>query len=339
MRRHSRNDALYDKIEYAKTEYDYPVLSLDSLRTFLPSVQTQLESRRMILQIDIDALKSSLEEDGRKIGLEPRTFDLFLARLRSLQAAASDAPFIMLKKGLTLNPVFYQLVLQYMKTADFPRRYEVLTRIYPTEGKWENIVPETFLNFLAKDLGKVEFTGVSIISSELDTVIKRDLALVILIVIFSIFLLLILHFGSIKAALLAIIPVLCGTIWMVGTMQLLGIKMNYLNIVVAPMIIGIGVDNGIHLLHRFYETENPDLNAIVQFTGRAIMITSLTTLLGFGSLALASYRGVREMGLLSIIGVGFCLIASIGFLPAILKIWSRRRKISDIIGLDDGEIR
>ena len=105
------------------------------------------------------------------------------------------------------------------------------------------------------------------------------------------------------------------------------------------MIIGIGVDNGIHLLHRFYETENPDLNAIVQFTGRAVMITSLTTLLGFGSLALASYRGVREMGLLSIIGVGFCLVASIGFLPAILKIWSRRRKISDIIGLDDGEIR
>jgi len=161
---------------------------------------------------------------------------------------------------------------------------------------------------------------------------------------------LLLYFGNLAKALFAIFPVLLGSLWMLGTVQILGIELNFLNVVVMPMIIGVGVDNSIHLVQRYYErssdagakNDSPhlgDLRRAVARTGRALVMTSLTTIVGFGSLALADFKGVREMGLISILGMAYTLIVSLAILPALLIIWGERHTLWDIISRDNGEIR
>jgi predicted RND superfamily exporter protein len=128
------------------------------------------------------------------------------------------------------------------------------------------------------------------------------------------------YFRSFTRALLAMIPVLFAVLSMLGIMHLLHMRLNYLNIIAIPMIVGIGVDSAIHLLARFYEGEQHNMRIAIEKTGRAIVITSLTTIFGFGSLSVASFSGIREIGILSIIGVTCTLFAALIFLPAILRL-------------------
>jgi predicted RND superfamily exporter protein len=339
-----KNDALYDNIEDA---YDtYNILSCDSLRTFLPSIKTQRRSQQLILSLDVDALESNLLSQGRKLAFSPETFQPFFDRLRLLQQHARQRNFI--EFASVNSPIFKRLVWKYMHRSS--RGYRIVTHIYPPSGTWHKVVPTEFLNSLEKDVGNVDFTGVAIIAKELEKVVKKDLAYVVLIVTLAVLLLLIFHFRSFGRAILSLIPVLCGSLWMLGTMHILGIQMNFLNIIVVPMVIGIGVDNGIHLLQRYYAArtqsavpqhgKNSDhLLITIENTGRAVVITSFTTIIGFGSLAFAGFRGIREMGILSILGVGFCLIAALTILPAVLKICERSERITDLVGVEQDEIR
>jgi predicted RND superfamily exporter protein len=111
---------------------------------------------------------------------------------------------------------------------------------------------------------------------------------------------------------------------MLGTMHLLGMKLHYMNIIALPMIVGIGVDAGLHLLQRYYEDERRNLRAAVTRTGRAVVITSMTTMLGFGSLSLAHFQGLRELGLVAIIGVLYTMFGALLVLPAVLRMLDPR---------------
>ncbi len=90
------------------------------------------------------------------------------------------------------------------------------------------------------------------------------------------------------------------------------------------MIVGIGVDSAIHLLGRFYENERHNMRLAIERTGRAIVVTGLTTIFGFGSLSIASFRGIREIGFLAIVGTICTLFASLIFLPAILNLLDKK---------------
>ncbi len=339
-----KNDALYDNIEEAHGTYD--ILSCDSLRTFLPSIKTQQRSQQLILSLDIDALEHTVLSQGRKLSFTPETFQPFLERLLSLQQHARQENFV--EFGSVNSPIFKRLVWKYMHRSS--RGYRIVTHIYPPSGTWHQAVPTEFLHSLKKDVGHIDFTGVAIIARELEKVVKKDLAYIVIVVTLSVLLILLFHFRSLSRAILSLIPVLCGSLWMLGSMHILGIQMNFLNIIVVPMIIGIGVDSGIHLLQRYYAAmaqdadpqhrKNSDhLLTTIENTGRAVVITSLTTIIGFGSLAFASFRGIREMGILSILGVSFCLIAALTILPATLKIWERRKRFTDFVGIEQDEIR
>ena len=125
-------------------------------------------------------------------------------------------------------------------------------------------------------------------------------------------------FKSLKHALLAMIPLLFGIVWMTGVMGLGGIQITLLNIICIPLIIGIGIDDGVHILHRYRIEGQGALDMVYRSTGKAIIITSMTTMLAFGSLVFATYRGFGSMGIALFIGVGTCLAASVFVLPAIL---------------------
>jgi predicted RND superfamily exporter protein len=141
----------------------------------------------------------------------------------------------------------------------------------------------------------------------------------------AIMLFLYLDFRSLKYALLAMVPLAVGTVWMLGMMAAMGMKLNMINVMCLPLILGIGIDDGVHVLHRYRREGKGSVPAVLKYTGRAIILTSLTTMIGFGSMALASHRGMASMGQVLFLGVGACFLSSAFVLPAIITVLERRR--------------
>jgi len=126
-------------------------------------------------------------------------------------------------------------------------------------------------------------------------------------------------------ALLAALPTAVGLVWMLGWMGWIGLQFNLANLIAVPLILGVGVDNGAHMMHRFLQEGHQGMTVVLHHTGRAILISSLTTMIGFGSLALASHRGMASMGLILFSGVASCLITSTLLLPCLLRLLAARR--------------
>ena len=123
---------------------------------------------------------------------------------------------------------------------------------------------------------------------------------------------------------LALVPVSVGFIWLGGLMAWLNVPLNPANIMTLPLVIGIGVTNGIHILNRFAEEQTPSI--LARSTGKAVFVSGLTTIAGFGSLILAKHRGIQSLGYVMATGVAMCMIAGLTFLPALLNLLMRRRE-------------
>ena len=105
---------------------------------------------------------------------------------------------------------------------------------------------------------------------------------------------------------------------MLGVYPLLGFKLNPINIAVIPLVIGMGIDFGIHLAHR-YRVEQ-DITMVYRYTGKGVALSALTTMIGFGSLGLiGTFGSISSMGIILFIGLASCLTAALLVLPALLR--------------------
>jgi len=123
-------------------------------------------------------------------------------------------------------------------------------------------------------------------------------------------------------AALILLPVAVGSLWTVGVMDLFSIRFNLANLVILPLILGIGVVNGIHIIHRYREEESANILSLS--TGQAVVLSSLTTMIGFGAMMAARHQGIFSLGLVLTLGVFCCLAASVTTLPAMLKLCSQK---------------
>lgn len=144
-----------------------------------------------------------------------------------------------------------------------------------------------------------------------------------------VFLVLLIAFRRPADALLALVPAMVGFAWMLGVMALLGFRFDAANIVVLPLILGIGVDAGVHLVHRARQSAAEHgvarLDEVVAGTGAAVALASVTTAVGFAALMLAEYGAMFSLGLLMTIGILCCLVASLFVLPSIMVVTGRAR--------------
>lgn len=113
----------------------------------------------------------------------------------------------------------------------------------------------------------------------------------------------------------AIATLLSGMVWAGAAIQALGVKLSILNVVGIPILLGIGVDVVIHLLHRLAEEGPGGVRRAMATTGVAASVSTLTTILSFLSLLLAGNRGVRDLGLLVVVGLSAVFVASVVMLP------------------------
>ncbi len=135
---------------------------------------------------------------------------------------------------------------------------------------------------------------------------------------------LLLDFRRPLVALLAFMPLFCGIALTCGIMWLLGEKIHYINMIALPIIIGIGIDDGVHYFHRYLHAGRANIASAFSSVGRAILLTSLTTMIGFGSLNFYLMRGMASLGRVLFIGVGLCFIVTVILLPALASIFEHR---------------
>jgi len=211
--------------------------------------------------------------------------------------------------------------LPHAYKAQFLSRDETkyLITIYPDFEIWDALGKEKGDKFIS-DLAEVNhsITGTPIFMMDLYNAVGDELLITGIGLIIILLGVLLIHFKSIKYTLLAFLPLAFTLVYMVGTMSLLGIKFNMLNFLVVLLVIGIGLDDGVHVLHHYKEGEH-NIKILFSTIGRAILLTTITTVFGFGSLSFSSYRGIAGLGVVLAIGVSLALIFTIVVLPIFLK--------------------
>ncbi len=132
-------------------------------------------------------------------------------------------------------------------------------------------------------------------------------------------------FGSLAHLLLATLPLVVGGAWTLGIMDLFQVNFNLANLIILPLIAGYGIMNGLHIVKR-YQQQGGKGPIVANSTGRAVFLSATTTMVGFGSLMVASHRGIFSLGFLLSVGVGSILVASLTVLPALLFSLYRTKK-------------
>jgi predicted RND superfamily exporter protein len=231
-----------------------------------------------------------------------------------------------LKRSVHPTPVQLEEIPQDLKDRFISTDGKYLLLVYPSINIWEREAMEKFLYEMRQIDPNVTGNAVHMFESSLlmiDAYISAGLYALAAIVLY-----LMLTLRNFKTTLLVLIPTFAGAILTLGLMRLTGIQFNLANLVILPLILGIGVVDGVHILHRHREEPECDKNVISKSTGQAVILTSLTTMIGFGSLMVADHQGVYSIGLVLTLGVGSCMITSITLLPALMKLcWAKGWKI------------
>ena len=135
-----------------------------------------------------------------------------------------------------------------------------------------------------------------------------------------IFLLLLIDFRNLKLSMLTLLPLLLSMVSLLGIMAAAGIKFDFINIIAIPLLIGIGIDDAVHIAHRYLLEGKGRIDTVVARTGRAVLLTSVTTIIGFASFIPSIMRAMRSTGIVLSVAMALAFLFSILFFPSVLSI-------------------
>lgn len=242
----------------------------------------------------------------RLLAFSGRLFEDYRGKLHNLKASAHPAPV----KIEELPPL--------LKKRFLSKDGKYLLQVYPKINIWERDAMEEFLAQMRKV--DPEVTGNAVHMYESSQLMKNGyihggIYALGAIVVFILFM-----FRNMRTAFFILTPKLVGSVWTVGLMYLLNVQFNLANLIILPLISGIGLVNGIHIVHRYREETDNHISVLSKSTGQGVILSSVATMIGFGSLMVADHRGIHSLGLLLTLGVGSSLAASVTLLPAMLRL-------------------
>jgi uncharacterized protein len=197
-----------------------------------------------------------------------------------------------------------------------------LLKIYGRGNIWDMEALERFV----KDVRSVDprSTGNPLQAYEASLEMKSSYEEAALYALLVIMVVLVLDLRSVRYAILAALPLGLGVLQTFGLLGILEIPLNPANMIALPLMLGIGVDYGVHLIHEYREQTGP--YRMSPATAVAVLVDGLTTVVGFGSLMIASHRGLQSLGRVLTLGVSCCMFTSMIMLPALLTLMSRNRR-------------
>ena len=212
-------------------------------------------------------------------------------------------------RGLTLDDIPPQLKKLFLAPDG-----KILLQVYGKKDLWERGPDEDFTLAVLKVAPKA--TGTPVLNYFATELLRVSYLWAAVWAFVAIVVLILLHFQSFKYLLLTLTPLVLAVLWRTGAMVWLGIEFNPANIVTLPLIIGIDVAFGVYIIDRF--REDGKLSIFAGSTGKAIIMSSLTSLFGFSSLLISQFRGMWDIGELMSLGIAIGLVTAIFILPQIL---------------------
>jgi uncharacterized protein len=173
----------------------------------------------------------------------------------------------------------------------------------------------TFLQELAAIDPLARATSVDLVSDQLAQTVKKSFILGFTIGGIMVVLLLIVHFESLSGVCSSLFPVLAGVIVMLGIMAAFGMRLNFMNSMVLVTILGMGSDYGLQIHNRLQGDPSGFHEAFIQ-SGRAVFLSAITTIVGFGSLAFTDYGAMSSIGWATNFGVCATAFFALLILPA-----------------------
>jgi predicted RND superfamily exporter protein len=295
----------------ARIESDLPSLTVDAPTRLLPSAATQASAAAEVeaARLSPDAVRASLEQARIQAGFREGAFDPFGTRLPRLLDTTQRVTF----DGYAehgLGDLLARFIVRdgrqwLMATYAFPGNEEQVTRL-------QAIIAEV-------DASQT-LTGLSLVNRELERRFGPEFvkglgigaALVVALIIGA--------FRNARLAMFALLPTVLGLVWTAGLLALGGVELDLFAVFGVVTLLGIGVDYGVHLVHRCHE--RGDAVQATEELAPVILIAAALTILGYGTLVTSSYPPLRSIGLVSVVSVVALAAASVLVLPALL---ARRR--------------
>lgn len=294
--------------EAAMREVTEDVKKLDSVQA-VESLATIVPSDQLVKLVYMSRIKSKIEN------INPEWLAYVPPEMLSiLESIGSDT--------LTADKLPEDVVSKYVSAGGTYATY-----VYPRKSMDEEANVKEFLRQV--ESVSTEVTGFPVIIEDLLESTRRGLSETTLLSAVAVALVIVIDFQAITPALLALLPLLLSMAWMMGLIRIVGMKFNLVNMAATPIILGIGVDFGVYILHRYMEEhdkEGETIPSVLASTGGAIVVSGLTVIVAFAALIFARYQGLSSLGIVASIGIAFAALSAITVLPAILRLLEKYRK-------------
>jgi predicted RND superfamily exporter protein len=278
------NNSIYGALEELKESGIIAGIK-STAKYFLPPSQ-QRKNAEFILKhsdaFDLNRIKSTFNDALDKNGFEK--LDLYDGYFESLSNALSaERPF--LPSSLRETELHRFLKLFVFQEGE---HFSIVTYIIPPKDLWSRADTAQFKETIIRKLEKrgikresYNLTGANLLAGDLKELIIDNMHSSLWLAGLSAVLVLLIYYRRLKFLVLSTLPILIGLTALFGVMVIFRFDFNFFNLIVLPMIIGIGIDDGVHLTNTFRRVHRADMLDAMSQTGRAVVLTSLTTLVGF----------------------------------------------------------
>lgn len=255
------------------------------------------------------------EKDGNAL--------VMLREMQQTMFAPLPEKLTMLKESLAARPVDEKDVPESLKKRFIGKDGRLLLQIVP---KHEIFDRKPLAEFVAQIKSIVpNATGEPVSVYESMKILQNSYLMAFLYAFGGVVVILWLAFRSIKATLLGVAPLAAGLLLMVGGMWLFGLKFNVANIIVMPLLLGVGIDSAIYIIARYRNEGESPVAVITSSAGVGVFLNALTILFSFGALMVASHQGVFSIGAVMSLGMTAIVLAFLLFLPALLLLVDKQR--------------
>jgi predicted RND superfamily exporter protein len=288
----------------------------------VPSWETQASRSQVLKEVDLGKAAEALRTALRSAGFSLEPFRPFLDQLRELGRQRA--------KPLSVEEVNHYLpqgLLENNIRRIGPDHYIAAVAFYPAHSDAPQALPDPTVQALRQRFGPFAEFSFPKISKELQNQIYHASRRALLFTLVGVVLIVYLCFRDVPVTLLVLMPIAFAVVVTFGMLSLTGHPFSFMALTALPLILGIGIDNGIHLVGRYLQSEERDIVAAVKASGAALVQSNLTTIVGFGALMAATFEPLAELGLVTAIGVGMALVAAIWILPAVVVVFRIRHRI------------
>ena len=206
----------------------------------------------------------------------------------------------------------------------------VLVGLRETAGKWGGDELAFFIGLIRDTVDNIQagtpVAGMMTITSDMYRAVRQDGPRATLFAFLAVLALVTLLFRSLRLISIAMLALLLGVLWLFGLIFGFDLQINFLNFIALPITFGIGVDYGVNIFERYRHEGRGGILRTLDHTAAAVSLASFTTIVGYGSLLLASNQAFNSFGLLAILGEITCLFAALLTVPSVLFLLDSKRK-------------